>query len=102
MAKIIVIDGCTVDIDSQTVRLAVVHAPEYGKPFAGDATEYLEKLVVDKDIELEVVSVVYDEAVVKIWVDGKSINEAMNKFLKKLGSVCICWKGGLHMGVYEK
>ncbi len=95
MAKIIVIDGCTFDIDSQTVRLAGVYAPEYGKPLADKATKHLEKLIVDKDIDLQVVNAVYDEAVVKIWVDGKSINDAMNKFLKKLGYIHKKNPGGL-------
>ncbi len=84
MEKITVIDGCTLEIGEIIVRLAGVKAPEWGADFFDEATEYLEKLVAaDKEVKLSTVGVVYDEAVVELWADGKSVNEAMNEFLKE-------------------
>ncbi len=83
MEKIKVIDGCTFEIGDIIVRLAGVKAPEWGVELYEESTKYLEELIVDKDIKLLAVGVAYDEAIVKVWVDGKSVNEAMNKFLKK-------------------
>ncbi len=85
MAKINVIDGCTFEIGSQTVRLAGVNAPEWGADFFDESTEYLEKLIVDKDLKLSVVGVAYGEGVVKVWVGEEDINETMKNFLNDNG-----------------
>ncbi len=83
MEKITVIDGCTLEIGSHPIRLAGVKAPEWGAWLFEESKKHLEELIADKDIKLLAVGVAYDEAVVEAWANEKSVNEAMNKFLKK-------------------
>ena len=84
MNKITVIDGCTLKIDSYTLRLSEVKAPEWGAPLFKESTDYLKELVdTAQEVKLRAVGVAYDEMVVEVSADGKSVNKAMNAFLKK-------------------
>ncbi len=84
MAKIKVIDGCTLEIGDIIVRLAGVKAPEWGAYFFNESTNHLKELMdAGKEVKLRAVGVAYDEMVVEVSVDGKSVNKAMNAFLKK-------------------
>ena len=85
MEKITVIDGCTLEIGDITVRLAGVKAPESGADHFEDSTKYLENFITGKEVKLSAVGVAYDEAIVELWADEQSVNEAMNEFLKEIG-----------------
>ena len=81
-----VIDGDTFQTRcrKKSVRLANVNAPEKGTKGAAVATKALRNLVQGQKVEVNTVARdVYGRAVANIKVDGKSVNNAMNKKLKK-------------------
>lgn len=85
MAKVVrVIDGDTFETNSgQRIRLADVNAPEVGKPGSRKATDKLDDLIGDKNVAIKPVGDSYDRVVAEVKVGGKSVNNAMNRFLKK-------------------
>ena len=87
MDKITVIDGKSFKIGTHTVRLAGVDARGAGGFLAAETKKYLETLIVNKKIDLEMVGTIDREAVVNVSVDGKSVNDAMNEFLKENGNI---------------
>lgn len=81
-----VIDGDTIctSVRKKPVRLANVNAPENGTKGGGNATQELKKLVQGQKVEVNTVARdVYGRAVAKVNLGGKSVNNAMNKKLKK-------------------
>ena len=65
------------------VRLAGVDAPEKGQPGYGAAKLKLQSEIGGKSVEIDTVSRdKYGRAVAKVKVEGKSVNNAMKKFLK--------------------
>ena len=83
MAKVAkVLDGDTFETASgKRVRLANVNAPEVGKPGADKATAKLNGLIDEKNVRINPVGTSYGRVVADVTVDGKSVNDAMNKFL---------------------
>lgn len=66
------------------VRLANVNAPETGKPGSVKAADKLESLIGDKNVAIKQVAIDdYGRTVAEVSVDGKSVNNKMNNFLKK-------------------
>ena len=81
-----VIDGDTFETGSRkhAVRLANVNAPEKGKPGSAKATEELRNLIQGQQVQIDTVARdPYGRSVAKVKVDGKSVNRAMNRKLKK-------------------
>jgi endonuclease YncB( thermonuclease family) len=81
-----VIDGDTFQTCARkhSVRLANVDAPEKGKRGSVKATQTLKNLIQGKNVEIHTVARdKYGRAVARVKVDGKSVNKAMNKNLKK-------------------
>jgi len=81
-----VIDGDTFKTKSRkhSVRLANVNAPEKGTKDGTKATQELRKLISRQKVKIETVARdKYHRAVAKVKVDDKSVNDAMNKKLKK-------------------
>ncbi len=75
-----VIDGNTFETEAERiVRLADVNAPGVGNPGADKATAKLRELVYEKNVRIEPVDVSCGQIVAKVSVDGKSVNNAMNK-----------------------
>lgn len=66
------------------VRLAEVNAPEKGQPGYDAAKQKLQSLVAKQTVEIEPVARdKYGRTVAKVTAKGKSVNNAMKKFLKK-------------------
>lgn len=83
-----IIDGDTFQTGSRTksVRLANVNAPEKGTRGAKTATSQLKTLIQGKKVEVHTLARdKYGRAVARVIVDGKSVNLAMNRKLKKRG-----------------
>ena len=81
-----VIDGDTFTTTSRkkSVRLANVNAPEKGTRSGNKATQQLKTLIQGQKVEVDTVARdVYGRAVARVKVDGKSVNTAINKKLKK-------------------
>jgi len=81
-----VIDGDTFQTASRTksVRLANVNSPEKGTKAGADATKALRNLIGGQKVEVNTVARdIYARAVANVKVNGKSINAAMNRKLKK-------------------
>ena len=81
-----VIDGDTFTTAARKhpVRLANVNAPEKRSKGGPAATKALKGLVSGQKVEVNTVARdVYGRAVAKVTVNGKSVNNAMNKKLKK-------------------
>lgn len=81
-----VFDGDTFLTKSRkhAVRLANVNAPEKGKPGGAKATQELRNLIKGKPVEvIAVARGPYGRTVAKVKVDGKSVNDAMKRKLKK-------------------
>lgn len=81
-----VIDGDTFEtaVRKRAVRLANVDAPEKEGPGASAATNFLKKLIKDKYVTVQVVARdKYGRAVANVKVDGRSVNEAVRKKVKK-------------------
>lgn len=81
-----VIDGDTFQTSARkhSVRLANVDAPEKGKRGSVKAAQTLKSLIQGKKVEVSTIARdKYGRAVARVTVDGKSVNKAMNKKLKK-------------------
>lgn len=81
-----IIDGDTFEISSRKhpVRLANVNAPEKGKPGSTKATQALRNLIQGKKVQIDTVARdSYGRSVANVKVDNKSVNNAMNRKLKK-------------------
>jgi len=81
-----VIDGDTFKTSSRkhSVRLANVNAPEKGKPGSAKATQALRNLIQGQQVQVDTVARdPYGRAVANVKVDGKSVNRAINRKLKK-------------------
>lgn len=82
-----VIDGDTFRTKSRprhTVRLAGVDAPEKGKPGGKAATNALRKMIAGEKVVVKPVARDrYGRTVANVTLNGKSVNKAMNKKLKK-------------------
>ncbi len=81
-----VIDGDTFRTSSRknSVRLANVDAPEKGTKGGTQATKALRSLIGGQKVEIDTVARdPYGRAVAKVKVNSKSVNNAMNKKLKK-------------------
>jgi len=80
-------DGDTFSTKSRpkhSVRLAGVDAPEKGQRGSKAATKALRQMIGGKKVEVKTVARdKYGRAVANVEVDGKSVNRAMNKKLKK-------------------
>ncbi len=77
-----VIDGDTfVTKSGQKVRLMGINAPELGQPKADDATQFLAKKVLNKEVELVIqedyIFDVYDRVLAVVLVDGENINKLL-------------------------
>ncbi|MEK7400592.1 MAG: thermonuclease family protein [Candidatus Poribacteria bacterium] len=84
-----VIDGDTFYTDNRKrkhpIRLANVDAPEKGDPGFAQATKELEKLISEKEVMIEQVARdKYGRPVAKVKIGNKSVNKAMQEYLKKL------------------
>ena len=82
-----VIDGDTFTTASRkhSVRLANVDAPEKGTKGGAAATNALKGLIGDQKVEVNTVARdKYGRAVANVIAYGKSVNNDMNKKLKKL------------------
>jgi micrococcal nuclease len=80
-----VIDGDTFETASRKhpVRLANVDTPEKGRPGYMAAKSALERMIGDKEVEIDTKARdVYGRCVAKVEVEGKSVNRAMKKHEK--------------------
>lgn len=81
-----VIDGDTFRTSSRknAIRLANVNAPEKRARGSTRATQELRKLIQGKKVEVNTIARdSYGRAVANVRVEGKSVNRAMNRKLKK-------------------
>ena len=81
-----VVDGDTfyTSVRKKPVRLANVDAPEKGTKGGTKATQNLKGLIQGQKVEVNTVARdVYGRAVAKVRVGSKSVNNAMNKKMKK-------------------
>ena len=79
-----VIDGDTFRGPKKTfVRLANVDAPEKGRRGSAGATHKLEELVLGKTVSYTEDAKSYNRIVGEVKVGSKSVNKAMNNFLKR-------------------
>ncbi len=79
-----VIDGDTIKGPyKKFIRLADVDAPELGTKGAADAKHKLESLVLNKTVSYSEDAMSYGRIVGEVKVNGKSINQKMNHYLKK-------------------
>ncbi len=85
MGKIIVIDGRTFEVDSHIARLEGVDAPKAGEFLADETTAHFKKLTANKNIKLSIIGVINKKAIVQMRAGGRSVNKAMNEFLKEKG-----------------
>ena len=74
------IDGDTFSTGSgKWIRLSGVNCPELGKYGSQKAKVILAQLVEGKPITYQPVSKSYGRIVANVWVDGKSVNNAMRR-----------------------
>ncbi|MDO8622813.1 MAG: thermonuclease family protein [archaeon] len=72
-----VVDGDTIKIENETVRLLGINTPEKGEKYYQEAKDFLEVLILNKTIQLESGKENRDKYYRKlryIFVDGKNIN----------------------------
>ncbi len=80
-----VIDGDSFKTTADEMRLEGVEAPEYNSEAGQKTKRKLEELILNKNIEYEEKARdVYRRLVVQVWVDGKNVNDAINRFLENL------------------
>lgn len=80
-----VIDGDTVKLPyNKYIRLAEVNAPEKNQKGGAAAKHRLEELVEGKTITYTEDAQSYGRIVGNVKIGNKNVNEAMNKFIKKL------------------
>ena len=81
-----IVDGDTLKVGQSTpsIRLANVNAPEKGQKGYGDAKVQLAILTRGKQATITPVATdVYGRTVAEVKVGNKSVNKAMNDYLKK-------------------
>lgn len=75
-----VIDGDTVVIDSQKVRLAEIDAPEISQKYGIESKAYLESLIVGKQVTLKPKNTdKYGRTIGYLIVDGQDVSTLMVK-----------------------
>jgi len=80
-----VVDGDSFKTTSDEMRLEGVEAPEYNSESGRKAKNKLKELIENRNIEYEEKARDdYRRLVVQVWVDGKNVNDAMNRFLENL------------------
>ena len=79
-----VVDGDTLDVDNQRIRLVLIDAPENNQPGFDEATNVVKRIckpgtevIVDQD-GMQMFDN-YDRMVAKVFCDGKLINEELLK-----------------------
>jgi len=79
-----IVDGDTLDVDNQRIRLALIDAPENNQPGFDEATNVVKRIckpgtevIVDQD-GMQMFDN-YDRMVAKVFCDGKLINEELLK-----------------------
>ncbi len=72
-----VIDGDTAkSTDGQTIRFLGINTPEKSMPFSEDATDFLEKQILNKQIQIESYGVgKYGRTLAYVFIDDKNINK---------------------------
>lgn len=79
------IDGDSFKTKAGEMRLEGVDAPEYNSEDGRKAKRKLEELILNRNIEYEEQARdVYGRLVIQVWVDGKNVNDEMNRFLENL------------------
>ena len=80
-----VVDGDSFKTSSDEMRLEGVDAPEHGSENSQKAKKMLEDLILNINIEYEgQARDVYRRLIVQVWVDGKNVNDEMDRFLENL------------------
>jgi micrococcal nuclease len=72
-----VIDGDTVKINNESVRLLGINCPERGEDYYEEAKEFLEKVILDKEVELKFGKDIYDRydrKLAYLFYKGKNVN----------------------------
>ncbi len=73
-----VVDGDTLDLTGQRVRLYGVDAPEKGQPYGVPAIACLSTLVVGRTVTVEPMGTdPYGRLLAVLWVEGQDINAAL-------------------------
>lgn len=77
-----VIDGDTfITKQGQKVRLLGINAPEIGQPKADDATEFLKKKILNKEVQLVIqedyIFDIYNRVLAVVFVNGENINKIL-------------------------
>ena len=75
-----VIDGDTIDIGNESVRLLGINTPEKGDFFYNEAKIFLESMVLEKNVTLEFVGPRYDKydrLLAYVFSDSKNVNVEM-------------------------
>ena len=76
-----VLDGDTIETnysDFDTIRLKGINTPESGELYSGQATEFLEFLVLNKSIEIESTGIdIYGRELGYLYLDGLFVNQAL-------------------------
>ena len=81
-----VIDGDSFKTRSSlpAVRLEGVDTPEQGEPGYQEAKAALKRLILDRFVDIETKAIdAYRRRVAQVWVDGRSVNEAMKRYSKR-------------------
>lgn len=76
--KVVVIDGDTVKVGSEKIRLAEIDAPEVSQRFGMQSKNYLAHLVEGKSVKVDRNGKdLYGRTIATLYVDGKNINAVM-------------------------
>lgn len=76
--KVTVIDGDTVRIGSEKIRLAQIDAPEMSQRYGMQSKNYLAHLVEGKNVKVDRNGKdLYGRTIATLYVDGKNVNETM-------------------------
>ncbi|WP_419939196.1 thermonuclease family protein [Candidatus Palauibacter sp.] len=81
-----VLDGDTFETSSSLpdVRLEGVDTPEQGEPGYLEAKAALKRLILDRFVDIETKARdIYGRRVAQVWVDGRSVNQAMKRYSKQ-------------------
>ena len=83
-----VIDGDSFESSQhqREIRLSNVYAPEKREPGYQDCKKHLKELIVGKKVEINRDAIDdYNRIIAKVYTqDGKSVNENMRQFIKKI------------------
>jgi micrococcal nuclease len=73
--RVRVIDGDTLEINGETIRLLGINCPEKGEKYYEEAKEFLENLTTGKEIEIKRKEKdIYGRTLAYIFLDGKNVN----------------------------